>query len=91
MQAYYNPTVAGKPWGGCQLIVNGDINQATNLKWGNDPAWVGFEDVTYTWDLPMWNEWFDLAVILTHVHRTRDKDPMIWMYRRWLLVAMGRR
>ena len=78
VKTFYDPTVAGQPWGGCQFIANGDVNQSTKLNWGDDPTWSGFEDVTYTWDLPMWNEWFDAAVILTQVYRTSDKDYVLF-------------
>ena len=78
VKTFYDPTVAGLPWGGCQFIANGDINQSSNLNWGNDPAWAGFDNVTYTWDLPMWNEWFDVGIVMTQVYRTSDKDYVLF-------------
>ena len=79
MGAERNPAAAYEPWGGVQLIANGDIMQAMK-RYGKD-SHAGYESVDYTFDLPGYEEWFNNAVILSTVYRTNDKGYISFVQR----------
>ena len=49
--AVFDPANNFKPWGGIQVIVNGDPKQSMKIARRDDPTWSGYEGVDYIFEL----------------------------------------
>ena len=73
-RATLNPAFAYQPWGGVQIVANGDINQSMQIRRAGDQSWAGLDGITYCWQLPEYPEWFNATCVLKQVYRSTDKD-----------------
>jgi molybdopterin-guanine dinucleotide biosynthesis protein len=65
---------AFKPWYGIQIVANGDILQSMQRRKSEDGNDVGYNDVDYLFQLPGFEGWFDLAVVLKNFYRAQGDD-----------------
>lgn len=78
-RAQKNPRAAGMPWGGLQIVANGDVKQAMKLRQAGDRDWDGYAGVDYVFQMPCFNDWFDAAVMLKQIYRTSDRDYALFL------------
>jgi hypothetical protein len=74
VKAVSDPSTGFKPWGGIQLISNGDILQAMRMRREGNADWKGYENIDYVFQLPGFKEWFNVGIVLTKIYRTKSAE-----------------